>query len=344
MPATLPISGSSRFLTTGAVNAQRVQVVTPNGSKNRLRISVTGADTSLAAGEYMIVRLASKVFGWLISVWHGGGEKGDCAVWLQGAGRNLCGGVAEWRTNRSYLATFTITAPQANTDTEQVLIIPGDVTGTWLSDTGTGIFLVVGFAAGVTYQGAAGWQAGNVTGTSACSNGIGATGNFELFDIGCYLDPANSGLAPRWQMPDEAEEQQACMRYWWRPEMNLAFVDAAGAHYLGGTIIFPVRMRGVPTLTSAGDGTMTNVGISGVRQCHGAAMSGDCDGDGGGWLRGDRPLGHGQCEVMTMTTPTVFCGSCGAVQLVASQVATEDRRRCFIANTATSHSRSKCCG
>ena len=41
------------------------------------------------------------------------------------------------------------------------------------------------------------------------------TGNvFELFDVGLYLDPHNTGIAPPWQMPDEAEELRACQRYY----------------------------------------------------------------------------------------------------------------------------------
>ena len=29
---------------------------------------------------------------------------------------------------------------------------------------------------------------------------------FELFDVGLYLDPEATGVAPKWEMPDEAEE------------------------------------------------------------------------------------------------------------------------------------------
>ena len=39
------------------------------------------------------------------------------------------------------------------------------------------------------------------------TNGMAGAGNvFELFDVGLYLDPDNTGLPPKWQMPDEAEE------------------------------------------------------------------------------------------------------------------------------------------
>jgi hypothetical protein len=116
---------------------------------------------------------------------------------------------------RSFIAPFTITAGQANTDTEQTFVIPGDTTGTWRVDTFQGMGLSVVVMAGSNWHGSAGWQAGNKFATSAITNGAATVGNtFELFDVGLYLDPANTGKAPDWTMPDEAEELRACQRYY----------------------------------------------------------------------------------------------------------------------------------
>ena len=44
------------FGTTGVINIQRVQVMTLNGSTNRLRVAVPTADASLAAGEVLLIQ------------------------------------------------------------------------------------------------------------------------------------------------------------------------------------------------------------------------------------------------------------------------------------------------
>jgi hypothetical protein len=52
--------------------------------------------------------------------------------------------------NRSYVKlTSRITAGQANIDTEQV-VIPGDITGTWPTDTSKALDLRVTIASGST--------------------------------------------------------------------------------------------------------------------------------------------------------------------------------------------------
>jgi hypothetical protein len=146
---------------------------------------------------------------------------------------------------------FTISAGQANTDTEQVLVIPGDTSGTWGVDTSIGITLSFVLACGPTYQGVAGWQAGNFLATSACSNGVGSTGNiFNIFDVGLYLDPNNTGKAPPWQMPDEAEELAACQRYYQKGIYTIWVGNSVVSNNYFATGNFIRSMRTTPTFTS----------------------------------------------------------------------------------------------
>lgn len=206
----------SGFSSTGTYTAQRVQVATPNGSRDRLRLTVTVADAVVAATDFLQIR--TNIEGVRLADFRYGSASSKQSILRFGfkapAGTysveliNSAG-------NRTYLVNFTITAGQANTDTEQTFIIPGDTTGTWLTDNGIGCSVCICMAAGTTYQGVAGWQAGGFIGTSANTNGMGTAGNvFELFDVGLYLDPQATGVAPPWQMPDEAQELAACMRYY----------------------------------------------------------------------------------------------------------------------------------
>jgi len=207
---------SLSWSTSGTFTIQRVQVVTPNGSRDRIRLTVSTADTSIAAGDYL--GFTTSIEGFRIADFLYGTASAKQVILRFGFKAPAGTYTASFRNsayNRSYLANFTISAGQANTDTEQTFVILGDVTGTWLSDSGKGVEIFVALAAGTTFQGAAGWSAGGFIGTSTTSNGMATAGNvFELWDVGLYLDPQNSGVAPRWTMPDYAQEHESCRRYW----------------------------------------------------------------------------------------------------------------------------------
>jgi hypothetical protein len=223
---TVTYYGADQWMTNkvhsaGTMTTQRVQAVTPNGSADRYRLTVTSPDTSLAAGEYLIIE--QYIEGVRVADFRYGSASAKQAVLRFGLKAPAGTYSVVIRNNaydRTYVALFTVSA--ANTDTEYTLVIPGDTTGTWLTDTGAGLRLTFTFACGSTFQGTTGWQAGGMLGTSAVTNGMGTTSNvFELYDVGLYLDPQNSGVAPRWQMPNYADELQACERYWQFTKGNL---------------------------------------------------------------------------------------------------------------------------
>jgi hypothetical protein len=230
---------------------QRVQVVTPNGSLNRFRATLTAADTSLAATDYWL--LWQNIEGIRIADFRWGSAQARQVVLRFGfkapAGTYSVA-LRNSALDRSYVANFTISAGQANTDTEQTLIIPGDATGTWLTDTGIGVSLFIVAAAGSNFIGVAGWQAGNVRATSANTNNVAVNGSvFELYDVGLYLDPLNTGIAPPWQMPDEAEELRACMRYFYKINGIRVYVSSLPLIYF-----FKTSMRILPAVTGGGAG------------------------------------------------------------------------------------------
>jgi hypothetical protein len=251
---------TSSSTSPGTATAVRAQAITPNGSKDRYRIIIGTAKAALAAGDFLTVH--SHVEGIRLADFKWGSAAARQAMlrfgWKSPAGTYsvaLHNGVS---ANRSYIANFTIAAGQANTDTEQVLVIPGDVTGTWATDAAAGITIRFGIAVGSTYQGVAGWQAGFVFGTSATTNGMATAGNvFELYDVGLYLDANSTGLAPPWQMPDEAQELAACMRYWQTVYHNqTAFSTTAGTQY-ALSVPFLTTMRVTPAVATFLAGSAT---------------------------------------------------------------------------------------
>lgn len=194
-----PVDQWAQYFVTsaGTLTVAQVASVTPAGSPNRLRATVTVADASLAAGEYWT--LSQNLEGSNVADFQYGGSSAKASVLrfgFKGPAGTYAAALHNSAANRSFVALFTISAGQANTDTVQTIAITGDTTGTWLTTDGViGITLDIVLAAGSTYQGVAGWQAGNVLGTSAVSNGMG-TGSavFELFDVGLKLDPDATGV------------------------------------------------------------------------------------------------------------------------------------------------------
>jgi hypothetical protein len=249
------------YISTGAATAQRVQTVTPNKSKDRLQFKVTTADTSIAAGEYWLIMqrlegLNIEGFGWGAA----GAKQVVLRFGIKGPAGTYAVAIRNGAANRSFIATFTIAN---NVDTEQVIVIPGDVTGTWPSDETHALQVAFTFCTGATFVGVLGWQAGNFVGGPGMSNGLLTVGNtFELWDVGLYLDPDNTGVPPKWEAPDVATEMIKCQRYW---QSFYGLWNGAGvssANFLAVYVI-PITPRTTPALAASG-GTGTLFPTSGT--------------------------------------------------------------------------------
>jgi len=229
----------------------------PLGVGTRLQVSVGAVDAAIATDDY--AQVVTRIEGIRIVDFRWGSASAKQVI-LRFGFKGPAGTyhVAIGNGTRSYVAAMTITAGQANTDTEQIFVVPGDVTGTWTTGTGMGCHVSICLAAGTSFHGVLGWQAGNFLATSAQWNGVNGANIFELFDVGLYLDPDNTGVPPKWQMPDEAEELRACQRYWQKIFMNITFVAAAAGNYLGVSVPWLVPPRTTPAIASDGSGTATN--------------------------------------------------------------------------------------
>ena len=242
------------ILAAGAsIGNGRVQVVTPNGSRDRMRFNVVTGKPSLAAGDYH--QIVQMIEGIQLADFRWGTAQARQAVlrfgWKSPAGTysiSILNGAA----NRNYIANFTISAAQANTDTERVIVVPGDTTGVWPVDTSRGMYVRFVTAVGTTYgNGVAGWQAGGASGTASNTNGIATNGNvIELFDVGLYLDPLNTGVPPRWEMPNEADELRACQRYF--EYIGFTCINVGVPYTYTNTGVFKATKRVVPAVTVTG--------------------------------------------------------------------------------------------
>jgi hypothetical protein len=237
--------------TTGPVySSQRIASLTPDGSPNRIRKTVTTLKASLAAADLCSftqylegVRIAQLGFGAATA------RQAVLRFGFKGPAGTYSFALRNTPATRSYVKNFTITAAQANTDTLQTFVIPGDVTGAWAADNTIGLALSICDACGTTYQGVEGWQAGSFLGTPANTNQVATNGNvIELFDVGLYADPDKTGVAPPFVAPQFRDALLDCMVYFQLfPRANISGYGSTG-NYDGPSTVLPVPMRVTPTV------------------------------------------------------------------------------------------------
>jgi hypothetical protein len=251
-------------LAGGPLAAQQVASVTPAGSPFRLRHNVQIADASIVADDYYYIE--QNIEGQMFADARFGTASARQIVIRFGVRSSLAGTFGVRLTNsaanRSYVTTFTVAGGEINTDLLRTFVIPGDTTGTWLTDTGRGVTMNITLAAGTTFQTTAGsWQAGNFLTTSAQTNFMGTAGaTFELFDVGLYVDALNIGAAPAWELPDFSNELMRCLRYW-ENGRAINYTAIAGVTQVQSSVPFKQIKRVAPVI-GALTGSHSSVNIT----------------------------------------------------------------------------------
>ena len=234
---------------TSAVTTVSKQADAPSNGEfqTSLQVSVTTADTSIAASDYYAILhfiegynvrdLVGKPFS--ISFWVRSSKTGVHSVALANVG-----------ADRTYVAEYVVNV--ANTwEAKKITVPAGLITaGTWDWTTGRGLGLHFILAAGNTFhttQGA--WQAGNFLATANQVNCLDTAGN--IFAITGVQLEAGSVATPFEHRP-VGVELALCQRYFWRGTPNAG--HNVPPNYYANTftplaITFPETMRAVPTLS-----------------------------------------------------------------------------------------------
>lgn len=235
--------------TSGTYTAAQVASLTPGGSPNRLRFTVTAADTSVGAGDLIVIET---ILEGLRVADLGAGSASAKMITIQfgvkAPAGTYCVSIRNGGATRGYIAQYTISAGEANTDVVKSATIPLDQTGTWPVDNTKSFIIDWQLMTGTNFQGTANtWLSSGIQiATSSQFNIMGTNGNvFELFDVGFY----EGATAPVFQLPDYASELALCKRYWAK---LLNWVVDAGVQVFSMTL--PVPMRVAPTWTGGGSG------------------------------------------------------------------------------------------
>jgi hypothetical protein len=216
--------------------------------------------------------------------------------------------------NRSYPFSYTISS--ANTWTQISLTIPGDTTGTWVTNNGAGIRLWFGLGVGSTLSGTAGsWSANTFLSATGATSVVGTNGA-TWYLTGVQLEVGTQATTFTTAGGSYGAELALCQRYFEKtynidvaPTTNTSagIYDLSGSSDSGGNLIirvnFAVSKRANPTVTlytssgssgiwnynrngasGTGAGTVDNIGMSGVRVYIAIGANWVVGGVGGHWI------------------------------------------------------------
>ncbi len=242
---------------TGAVSAQQATDAPP-GFQRSLKVSVTTAQATLAAGDYLVIQ--QPVEG-LRTARLGFGVSGAAPVTLgfffkSSIVGNFHVSLRNSALNRAHVRKFTCDA--ANAWQWVVLTFPGDVAGLWGAGNGVGLVVSVALAAGSALQGAVnGWAGANLVAGADQTNGLATlNASFQLSGFCVFPGTQAPAAADAWKCrPQFDDELQRSQRY-----LRILRAGVAGGVFGGGLVGAtnavwrikidpPAAMRAAPTLT-----------------------------------------------------------------------------------------------
>ena len=164
--------------------------------------------------------------------------------------------------SRSYPFSYTISS--ANTWEYKTITVPGDTTGTWLTDNGIGLSLFFSIGTGSTLSGTAGsWVGSNVVSVTGAVSVVG-TDDATFYITGVQLEVGTQ--ATSFEYRQYQQELALCQRYYGKISDSSAFNVGAGHNQttVAGVIRIVVGpgFRASPTVTSSGTFTARGGGAS----------------------------------------------------------------------------------
>ena len=245
-------------VTDGAVTVQQVTDA-PTGFVNSLKITTTTADGTLGSTQYSFLKQAIEGFNVSDLGWGTANAKTvTLSFWVRSSlTGTFSGAFVNDGSNRNYIFEYSIAS--ADTWEYKTIVVPGDTSGTWLTNNSVGIRLRFDYGSGSSLRGTANtWQAGNLIGSTGSVSVIG-TLNATFYITGVQLEVGS--VATPFERRPYGTELALCQRYY----SNFVVTQdeyVAVAHASSATaaktqaFFFKVPMRATPTVTlsAAGNG------------------------------------------------------------------------------------------
>jgi len=127
--------------------------------------------------------------------------------------------IRDGSVSASWVKQFTVQPADTGKWIKYETPVPAPSIGSWGGvDADLGMYLSFIAMAGSTYVGVEGWQAGDKRAGPGQSNLIGATtaNQLDIANVGLYVDPQASGVAPPFQANPPSYDLDECLRYFWK--------------------------------------------------------------------------------------------------------------------------------
>jgi hypothetical protein len=222
-------------------------VTPPVGFTNYLGVTSTSAYSSLSTDYFFIIH---RIEGFNVAdlAWGTANARTvTLSFWVRSSLTGTFGGaLRNSATNRGYGFNYTISA--ANTWEQKTITIPGDTTGTWLTNNGVGIEVDINLGTGSTYSVAAGtWTAGNYVSATGSQSVVGTNGA-TFYITGVQLERNTTATPFEW-IP-YGTELALCQRYY--QLVSALFGGGNSSTQAAIQATFQVPMRAAPTLGTQG--------------------------------------------------------------------------------------------
>ena len=234
----------------GAFTISQETSVVPDDFTHALKIQTTTADSSIAAGQRLIV--FTRCEGNTVSHLNWGTSAAKTVTlsfYVRSSITGTHGGaIGNGSDNRNYPFTYTIDS--ADTWERKTITVAGDTTGTWATDTGRSLQIVWGLGVGSTYSGTAGaWAAGDKNSATGATTDVLGTLNATWYLTGVQLEVGEKATA--FEHEDAETTLSKCQRYYFKfleggtKEIGVAwYYTASHASFM---LRYPTTMRATPT-------------------------------------------------------------------------------------------------
>lgn len=253
----------------GAFTISQETSVVPTDFSHALKVQTTTADSSIAAGQRLIV--GQRLEGQNVSHLKWGTSDAKTVTlsfYVRSSITGTHGGaIGNGSDNRNYPFTYTISS--ANTWERKIITVAGDTSGTWATNDGRSIQIVWGLGVGSTYSGTAGaWAAGDINSATGATTGVLGTLNATWYLTGVQLEVGDS--ATEFEHEDFGTTLSRCGRYYQKWADVNWILGVEGTRNSKLPFQFSTLMRANPACTisggSAANGALAGTGVTDAKK------------------------------------------------------------------------------